>query len=99
MLIEISRRINLIVGNKGYVFRLGGDEFSIILRDTSGIDLEYFEMEIINSISEPIIIDTVSLNVGISIGHSLYPYDGIDKENLIRIADKRMYKVKFNKSK
>ena len=56
-------------------------------------------MEIINSISEPIIIDTVSLNVGISIGHSLYPYDGIDKENLIRIADKRMYKVKFNKSK
>ncbi|MGF1808167.1 GGDEF domain-containing protein, partial [Aliivibrio sifiae] len=99
LLIEISRRIDLIVGNKGYVFRLGGDEFSIILSDTSGIDLDNFKMEIINSISEPIIIDTVSLNIGISIGHSLYPYDGIDKENLIRIADKRMYKVKFNKSK
>ncbi len=99
LLIEISRRIDLIVGNKGYVFRLGGDEFSIILSDTSGIDLDNFKMEFINSISEPIIIDTVSLNIGISIGHSLYPYDGIDKENLIRIADKRMYKVKFNKSK
>ncbi|MDD9197210.1 diguanylate cyclase [Aliivibrio sp. S3MY1] len=99
LLVEISRRIKFIVGKRGYVFRLGGDEFSIVLRNTLKLELDSFKMEIINTISEPITIDDVSLNIGISIGHSLYPDDGVDKENLIRVADKRMYKIKFNNSK
>ncbi|MDD9165990.1 diguanylate cyclase [Aliivibrio sp. S4MY2] len=99
LLIEIAKRIRFIVGKRGYVFRLGGDEFSIILRDTLDLDLDIFKNDIINSISEPITIDDVSLNIGISIGYSLYPNDGLDKENLIRVADKRMYKIKFNNSK
>ena len=99
LLIEIAKRIRLIVGKRGYVFRLGGDEFSIILMDTLDLDLDIFKNDIINSISEPITIDDVSLNIGISIGYSLYPNDGLDKENLIRVADKRMYKIKFNNSK
>lgn len=47
LLIEISIRIGWIVGNKGYVFRLGGDEFSIILSNSSGIDLDNFKMELL----------------------------------------------------
>lgn len=41
------------------------------------------------------IINGLSVIIGISIGYSIFPYDGENKDELIRIADERMYEMKF----
>ena len=58
-------------------------------------DISFFKDKILRSICEPMIINGLSVIIGISIGYSIFPYDGENKDELIRIADERMYEMKF----
>ena len=49
---------------------------------------------LVNSIAQPLMIDTIEVTVSASIGISLYPENGVTAEQLIRSADKAMYSVK-----
>ncbi|MDD3592975.1 diguanylate cyclase [Sulfurovum sp.] len=44
--------------------------------------------------STPCVIDGKSISVGMSIGASIYPYDGTSPELLIETADQAMYRAK-----
>ena len=75
--------------------RLGGDEFTILLPETrSETDAATVAMRIINSVSEPFVIDGKEIIVGTSIGIGTFPRDGQDHQTILKHADMAMYQAK-----
>ncbi len=96
LLIEVAKRLLLSVREEDLVARLGGDEFIIVFEETLSPELEMIAQRIIDSISTPYIIGENETKISPSIGISIYPEDGEDKETLIHNADKAMYFAKNN---
>jgi diguanylate cyclase (GGDEF)-like protein len=89
---EIFRRS---VRKTDYVFRYGGDEFTIILNNVARRrDGEIVCRKILANIASPLIITGKSIPVSASIGISAYPEDTEDVEQLIQLADEAMYAAK-----
>lgn len=81
--------------NKDFlVYRIGGDEFTIILPNSRAIEAELFAMKILKKFKEPLTIKGNSLFITPSIGISIFPEDGEDAETLMKNADTAMYFVK-----
>ncbi|WP_027625775.1 GGDEF domain-containing protein [Clostridium lundense] len=78
------------IGTRGYIGRIGGDEFIIILEYE---DIQQIE-EIVFTIKKLVYEIFPQKNTGISLGYSLFPDDGKNLEDLIKVADERMYKDK-----
>lgn len=77
------------------VARLGGDEFTIVLEEIKHIDeVTRIAQRILALFSEPFDLDGHQLYVGASIGITVYPFDDVDIDNLIRAADAAMYRAK-----
>jgi diguanylate cyclase (GGDEF)-like protein/PAS domain S-box-containing protein len=83
--------------HKGIVFRMGGDEFTILL---TRIQAKEEAIDIANQVlcvfEEPIQINDIDLLITPSIGIAFYPDDGIDAETLLKHADVAMYEAKRN---
>lgn len=75
--------------------RYGGEEIAILL---AGVDIRKAQKKaeaIRKKIAEdPIIVRREHHNVTISIGISVYPDDAMTEEDLVKIADERLYKAK-----
>jgi PAS domain S-box/diguanylate cyclase (GGDEF) domain len=95
LLQEVAQRLLGSVRESDTVARMGGDEFTIILRSlaTPG-NAEVVARKIIGVLSEPFFINQQALRIGASIGISLYPLHADTLENLVHYADQAMYEVK-----
>jgi diguanylate cyclase (GGDEF)-like protein len=77
------------------VARLGGDEFAIIqLAVTQPIDAEILASRIIAAFGSPFDVEGHQMTVGISVGVTVSPGDGILAETLLRNADLALYSAK-----
>ena len=77
------------------VSRLGGDEFVILLSEIKQPgDAGVKAGKILTAISAPFVIDSHKVHITASIGVATYPNDSKDPEDLIKKADKAMYKAK-----
>lgn len=95
LLKEVSDRLTLCLRSEDIVARIGGDEFVVALVDiTHREHASIVAQKIIDSLSRPVIIEGHELQIGASIGISVYPDDGDDAETLIENADVAMYRVK-----
>jgi len=95
LLVEVSRRLNLCVREHDTLCRMGGDEFTIILRPLSGIDaINIVANRIFSEIDRPFTVKEHVINIGASIGASIYPQDGTDVASIVKKADTAMYKAK-----
>lgn len=95
LLIEVARRIKTRIRQTDTVSRLGGDEFTIILEEISHVDgAKAVAEDIISQISAPYFIQEKELNIGVSIGIALSPYDDDTVEGIVRKADASMYQAK-----
>lgn len=75
--------------------RLGGDEFGLIVFNPSCLkELKLLVQRIIDQISSPVVIQGVTVKVGVSIGVSLFPSHSSQKEELIKFSDEALYKAK-----
>ncbi len=78
--------------------RLGGDEFCLLIYgDIDKFEIKHLIKRLESECMEPVVIDGVSITLGMSVGMALYPNDGISYDELIACADKRMYKNKKSK--
>ena len=77
------------------IARLGGDEFTVVLSDVANIThIEVVARRLLNTLSEPIALQSHNPVVTPSIGIALYPQDGEDPDTLVRNADTAMYAAK-----
>ncbi len=100
LLKEISVRLNSCnKGSDNGIFRLGGDEFIVLLENLDKKDQcnEHLS-RIMNIFSMPITINGRSIHITSSIGISIFPDDSSDVEDLLRNSDSAMYYAK-NKRK
>ncbi len=78
-----------------HVTRFGGDEFAVMLTDIGRIeDAARVAQRLIESLSEPFIIETHEVFIGASIGITVYPMGGRDADTLLKNADIAMYHAK-----
>ncbi|GAY19816.1 EAL domain-containing protein [Sphingobium fuliginis] len=95
LLRQVSERIRRVVGNKGLVGRQGGDEFKILLPGRPDkITLDHLARAIITDVSQPYTVEGTAVVIGVSIGISFCPQDGVTAEELIRNADLALYAAK-----
>ncbi|MBT3055118.1 MAG: EAL domain-containing protein [Candidatus Thiodiazotropha endolucinida] len=95
VLLEVSKRMNLIIRASDTLARLGGDEFVLLLEEqTDAQHAAVVARKLIDLFSRPMIIGEHELVVTASIGITLYPNDGDDPDKLIRHADRAMYEAK-----
>lgn len=94
LLIEVAKRLQSCVSKTDTVCRQGGDEFIILLPNTTSDDMTKSAQKIVNVFNHSIILDGQEMFVTPSVGIALYPSDGKDIETLIKNADTAMYRVK-----
>jgi diguanylate cyclase (GGDEF)-like protein/PAS domain S-box-containing protein len=95
LLMETAHRLSKCVRQTDIVARLGGDEFTIILTQLD--DLEHIQLvcqKILDALSTPFRIKLQVTGVSASIGISLYPFDALVPEDMLRKADQAMYAAK-----
>lgn len=91
----VAQRLTGIVGKRGEIGRLGGDEFQIILPDMEDRGaLGEIAGKIVQFVSQPYAIDGKHAVIGASLGLAIAPYDGLDREELTRNADLALYAAK-----
>ena len=74
--------------------RLGGDEFIVLATKTSQSALEAMVSRILTRLRQPFRIGLIEVYSGCSLGISLAPQHGKDRETVIRNADTAMYTAK-----
>ncbi len=93
----VAERLKEQIRLEDTVARLGGDEFAVILENvTHPKNAEPVANNIIKAINQPFKIDERMINIGTSIGISIFPEDGEDATVLVDNADKAMYHAKEN---
>lgn len=96
VLIETVRRLRDTIRTEDGVFRLGGDEFTVILDlCPSAGDAAEVRERILQALTEPHCLPSgVSLMCGASVGMAIYPRDGDNAHALTHAADAAMYRCK-----
>src|ERR1700720_102307 len=94
-LCEFARRITAILRANSVLARIGGDEFAIVMpRIDSLDDPTNLARRIAAAVAEPFVIGNVSAQFGVGIGIAIAPNDGSDPEELLRRADRALYRAK-----
>ena len=94
LLKEIAARLLRCIRSRDYAFRIGGDEFALIV--SADMDEEQrarMAERIQTTLSAPVVLDGKELSVGVSCGCACYPEDG-DASQVRIAADSRMYETK-----
>ena len=95
LLVEVSQRLKSCVRQTDTVARHGGDEFTIILPDLhQPEDAAQVAEKILERVVEPVIVGPNAIEISVSIGIAVHPYDGADIDTLLRNADDAMYRAK-----
>lgn len=95
LLKAVGQRIRDSLRKMDMVFRIGGDEFAVILDNTADPEqIERLARKIIRAVSTPFTINNLTINVGASIGISIAPSIANTMDLIIKTADLAMYQVK-----
>ena len=95
LLCKVAERIKGLGRNLDTVYRLGGDEFSLIIENTNDIHtITTLGKEILKSIALPLRLKNQEIVLYSSIGIVLYPEDGKNPQELLKNADTAMYHAK-----
>ena len=95
LLVTVAQRLSNCLRGSDTVSRLGGDEFTIILRKIPKPQLAAKIAEkVLKTITEPIALENHNATVSASIGISIYPDTADNCEMLLKQADAAMYRAK-----
>jgi diguanylate cyclase (GGDEF)-like protein len=77
-----------------FAFRIGGDEFALLLPQTDAEQALALSRRVETVFAE--MLQPLQLIVGVSMDHGVatYPQDGEQADQLIRVADERLYRLK-----
>jgi PAS domain S-box-containing protein len=79
----------------GQVFRLGGDEFTVLVEDLTDPEaVATIAKRILETVTKPLMVGEHEIFISASIGITVYTDDGTDLDGLIKQADIAMYRSK-----
>lgn len=95
LLVQLAERLKGCVRKSDTVVRFGGDEFVLLL---TGLhqkeEAALVAQKALMLCQQPFELSAGSAQVGCSIGIAVYPDDGDSDNELLKVADTLMYKVK-----
>jgi len=99
VLISVANRLLDSIRNFDAAGRIGGDEFVVLVRgqDKREDNFAHFDAlieRILKEINKPIIVKEYKHQVRASIGVAIIPKDGESLEEILKCADRAMYKAK-----
>jgi diguanylate cyclase (GGDEF)-like protein len=94
LLREVGRRLQGAVRAVDTVARLGGDEYVVLIHDLKPKDVPIIANKILATLDKPFHWKNQSIDIGASLGFSLYPSQCTDAGGLLRCADIAMYVAK-----
>ncbi len=94
LLKEISGALQKIIGVERYCYRMGGDEFVVLVPPSAYGRYEEIKHSIVNTFSSPWILKDIEYYCTASIGSVLYPDYGDNVMDLLKKADIAMYSSK-----
>ncbi|MCU7555176.1 EAL domain-containing protein [Alteromonas sp. ASW11-19] len=94
---QIAKRLQRITGKDATCYRLGGDEFSVLMEDHTDIHtVTHYAQSVLDNLSRPFIINKQEFVLGASVGIAFYPDDGTTPQEMLKNADTAMYFAKNN---
>jgi diguanylate cyclase (GGDEF)-like protein len=95
LLKQVAQRLTTVIGEKGQIGRLGGDEFEAVLPTLSDASsLAALAERLIQQVSMPYSIEGHNISIGASVGIAIAPAEGCCADALIRNADLALYSAK-----
>ena len=94
-LLKVAERLLKCIRSNDFAFRIGGDEFALIISAEMEDSLcMQTKMRIVQSLLLPYEIDGKTLHIGASCGYAVYPLETEDTGKIRILADQRMYAEK-----
>jgi diguanylate cyclase (GGDEF)-like protein len=95
LLQQVALRLQGCVRSSDTVVRFGGDEFVLLLTGLhSPNEAAYVAEKVLKLMQKEFELSKTTACIGCSIGISMYPDDGTNDTDLLKVADTLMYKVK-----
>jgi predicted signal transduction protein with EAL and GGDEF domain len=95
LLCQVAERLKGCLRESDSAFRLGGDEFTVLLPQPEGDDsLAAVANKLIDQLKTPFKVEGHAVRIGSSIGIVSYPRDGENQDTLVGHADAAMYFAK-----
>lgn len=93
-----ASRLLSSVRSADLVFRVGGDEFLVLINDVNSVsDIEPVITKILKAFSTPVMIHGEPVAISTSIGVAVAPDNSEDPEELVKMSDVAMYQSKQDK--
>lgn len=89
-----AERVKAIVRQNDTVARWGGDEFIILMENVTQNVIDAYMLRLRERIEVPIEFEGQLLKVGVSIGYAIHAETSGDLDDMLKMADKRMYEDK-----
>ena len=91
MLTVVGQRLRAAVKESDTVARIGGDEFTVVLRELpDAATAGKVAQRILEALAAPIWLGGEGRRLGVSVGIAAFPADGLDCDELLRRADAAM---------
>lgn len=84
-----------IEGIDGYAARIGGDEFAIVLRNTTKKNAAEVSLIIKKRLKDQILVEDILMDTTASIGVAFFPQDAKNQQELLICTDAAMYRAKL----
>jgi diguanylate cyclase (GGDEF)-like protein/PAS domain S-box-containing protein len=95
LLQDVSKKLLHLLRENEYLYRIGGDEFCILIPEfNEKKELKVIAERLMKEILNIKFIDSSKIDIGCSIGISIFPQDGDTLAELMSAADNAMYFVK-----
>ncbi|WP_219838603.1 EAL domain-containing protein [Paenibacillus sp. R14(2021)] len=101
MLQAVSERLRLAAERPNRVFRMGGDEFVVLVPDIKQAEMDQVDQQakaLMGLFDAPFVLDEAEYHITISLGISFYPQDGESVDLLLKNADTAMYSAKAHRN-
>lgn len=96
LLAQTGRRLQQLSSSGHLCFRYGGDEFVVLMPETSAVEANHLCTRLLSALMETRfpMRNGIELKVSASVGVATAPHDGVTVHAIIGAADARMYAVK-----